>query len=253
MGPETVLMILGCQRSGTTMMTEIFSRDADAKVFGEYSVLSGQDRRDRLRLAPLDVVAGRLRRSRYPLIVMKPLVESQRADELLSALPHARALWLYRDVADVARSNLNLFGQENGIRNLERLLSARAGDWRGERVPGEIRKVIQSHFSTSMDPLDAAALFWWARNSLYFALGLDERSDVLPVRYESVVLRPWETMASIYEFAGRRFPGEGLIDHVSTESVGRESTSRLSSPVQSLCLSMLERLDDSVVRRQKCA
>ncbi|MBW2499395.1 MAG: sulfotransferase [Deltaproteobacteria bacterium] len=253
MGAGTVLLILGCQRSGTTLMTRIFAADPEAKVYGEYSEFSVQDRRGRLRLAPLRHVAGRLERSRFPLLVMKPLVESQQADELLATLPRSKALWLVRGPADVARSDLELFGRANGVRNLERLLAGRPGDWRGERVSPDVREVVAKHYTPSMDPMDAAALFWWARNSLFFELGLDDRSDVLPVRYESLATRPHETMRAVYAFAGREFPGEAATREVTSASVGRESNSRLSDAVQVLCLSMLERFDELIERRQACA
>jgi hypothetical protein len=184
---------------------------------------------------------------------MKPLVESHRADELLATVPHSRALWLVRDPADVARSNLRLFGDDNGIRNLECLLAARPGDWRGERVPERTREVVSKHYSASMDPMDAAALFWWARNSLFFALGLDRRADVMPIRYESLVARPAEAMNSIYHFAGRPFPGEALVAGISTASVGRASADRLSKPVRALCLGLLESLDERIEGRRSCA
>jgi hypothetical protein len=252
-GPEAVLLILGCQRSGTTMLTRVFGRDPEARVFGEYSVLSARDRRNQLRLAPLDEVARRLQESRYPLVVMKPLVESQRADALLAALPRARGLWLVRNPADVARSNLERFGRRNGVRNLERLLSARPGDWRAERVPDDVRETIRRHFSMSMDPMDAAALFWWARNRCFFALGLEGRADVMPVRYEWLVERPVDAMSTVYAFAGRPFPGPAIVGEVSTGSVGRESLDRISKPVLDLCLPLLERFDELIARRSACA
>ena len=37
-----VLMIVGCQRSGTTLMSRLFDADRDCRVFGEFSALSSR-------------------------------------------------------------------------------------------------------------------------------------------------------------------------------------------------------------------
>lgn len=252
-GPECVLLILGCQRSGTTMLTHVFSRDTEAKVFGEYSVLSSRDPRDQLRLDALESVSKRLERSRFPLLVMKPLVESQWSDRMLDTFPSCRALWLVRGPGDVASSNLARFGKDNGHKNVQRLIAGERDDWRAERVSAATRNTVKSIYSPTMDALDAAALFWWARNALYFELGLDRREDVLPIRYEALVQQPVETMASIYAFAGRCFPGASIVESVSTKSVGRTPIEQLSEPVRGLCESMLTRLDGAIERWPACA
>jgi len=71
--------------------------------------------------------------------------------------------------------------------------------------------------------------------------------------YESLATRPHETMRAVYAFAGREFPGEAATREVTSASIGRESNSRLSDAVQVLCLSMLERFDELIERRQACA
>jgi hypothetical protein len=241
-GPRAVLLVLGCQRSGTTLMTDILGRDPAAKVYPEHSALSARDRRHGLRLAPLPDVASRVAASHFPLIVMKPLVESQRTPSLLDGIPRARGLWMFRHYADVARSNLERFGRGNGIRNLRSIAERRSGDWRSESVPDEVDRVVQAHFSESMNPGDAAALFWWARNHLFFALGLDRRDDLRTCRYEELVADPARVIAGIYHFIGAQECGVASLDGVSPASVGRGQEISLSDDVRARCESMLERL-----------
>ena len=73
---KIILFIVGCQRSGTSLMTRIFFRDVRAKVYRESSILSSKDP-FRLRLNPLPLVEKRISRDKAPLIILKPLVESQ--------------------------------------------------------------------------------------------------------------------------------------------------------------------------------
>src|SRR5688572_7993498 len=95
-----VLMIVGCQRSGTTLMSRLFDADRDCRVFGEFSVLSAVGK-DGIRLNPLPDVAAVISRVPAPLVVMKPLVETQRIRTLLNYFPNAKALFMYRRYTDV--------------------------------------------------------------------------------------------------------------------------------------------------------
>lgn len=241
-GPEAVLLVLGCQRSGTTLVTRVFGRDPQAKVYPEHSTLTVLDLDEHLRLGPIDRVAARIASSHFPLVVLKPLVESQNALTLLDGLPGARAIWMFRHWADVARSNLARFGRDNGIRNLRRVVERRPGDWRAEAVPEPVHRTVAEHFSESMNPFDAAALFWWVRNAHFFALGLADRPDVLPCRYEDLVTDPVRSVESVYRLLGRPFPGAGIVAGVSTASLGLGAGIEFSPAVAAHCDEMLGRL-----------
>ena len=241
-GPRAVLLVLGCQRSGTTLMTELLSRDPAAKVYPEHSALSAADRRNGLRLAPIAAVAGHLRRSRYPLVVLKPLVESQNANALLAGLPNARVLWMFRHYAAVARSNLTRFGESNGIKNL-RSIAVGAGDWRSERASEPVARVVRARFSEAMNPWDAAALFWWARNALFFDQLLGDRDDVRTCRYEELVADPRRVMLGVYEHVGCEPPDLLDLAGVSSSSVAPDRAPPISAEVERLCEELLGRLD----------
>lgn len=84
-GQQTLAFILGCQRSGTTMLRRLLQDDFRVrtfKEFGEITVDSGKG----IRLRPLDEVTQVFNASPEPLIIAKPLVESHRASELLEYL-----------------------------------------------------------------------------------------------------------------------------------------------------------------------
>ena len=112
------------------MLSEVFARDPGSDVFPEKSELSLPKSESRLRLRPLADVRRRLEKNTADLVVLKPLVESQRAGDLLDGLPNCRAVWLFRDYRDVVRSNLKMFGTDNGRRDLAAVLND-ADDWRG--------------------------------------------------------------------------------------------------------------------------
>jgi hypothetical protein len=241
-GPESVLLVFGCQRSGTTLVTRVLGRDPETKVYPEQSPLTLRDLSEHLRLPPATHVAGRIAASRFPVVVLKPLVESQNADALLGTLPNARGLWMFRHWADVARSNLARFGRDNGIRNLRSVVERRPDDWRSEHVPEPVRAVASQHYSESMNPFDAAALFWWVRNMHFFERGLADRPDIRTCRYEELVGDPVRVVRDVYAFIDRPFPGPEIVVGVSKSSVGLGAGLEFSAGVSGLCDDMLDRL-----------
>jgi hypothetical protein len=242
-GAKRVLFILGIQRAGTSLMYWVFERDLEVKVYRETSTLTSGDRLERVRLNPLPDVKAHIDRDAAPIVVLKPLVESQRAHELMAAFPGARALWQYRHYQDVASSNLKAFGMDNGVRDLRPFVNDDPDNWRSQHSTPETRDTIRRFFREDMNPYDAAALFWWARCRLYFDLNLVDHPHVLLCRYEDLATDPAATMRRIYAFLGTPFPGDHIVRDVHPQSVGKGRVSKLSPEVDALCAGLLASLD----------
>lgn len=250
-GRARSLVVLGCQRSGTNALIACFERDRHAKVFREYASLNQSSGaaslrdsvRYSLRLRPLGQVAERLEHLRYPLAVMKPLVESQRAVTLLRELPRSRVIWLFRHYEDVAESNARTFGATIHRRNLEPIAAGDPTDWRSEGAGEEVRSFVGRHYRVDMDPVEGGALFWWARNRLLFDQGLPGDPRVKPLRYERLVADPISTLRELYEYAGVPFPGPAVAAGITPRFSGRASGLHLSEPVREAC----ERLQAELV------
>jgi hypothetical protein len=236
-----LLLIVGCQRSGTTLVTALFDADRDCRVFREFSTLYSRDRG--IRLNPLPDVAAIIDRVHAPLVVCKPLVETQRVGTLLNYFPGARALFMYRRYADVARSDLRKFGPRNAIDNIRPIAMGDSHNWRSIGASAAVRECIRRFYSESMNPQDAAALFWFARNSLYFDLNLPARADAMLCRYEHLVLDPLNVMRRIYEFVEIDCPDLAHTAHVHAGSVRKGSELQLLPEVRTLCEQLQARLD----------
>jgi len=249
---QTAVFILGCQRSGTTMLGELFALDPHSDVHAEKSALSASDDPKGLRLSPLPEVARRIARNPAPLVVAKPLVESQRAVELLDASPRWRAVWLYRDVRDVVLSNMQMFGKDNGLEDLAPIIEGRP-DWRSERLPGDLVAQIRRLHAAELARHDAAALFWVSRNHHFFAQGLDADPRVWLCRYEDLVADPVGEMGRIYAMIGRPAPVELARNKVHGASVGRGDALMLSDDVRAMCDDMRARLDAAYARQSGAA
>lgn len=240
---KRIVFVAGCQRSGTSMTYLIFDRDPGAQVFDEISVLSDGDPVEGLRLNALEDVRERFRHSPAHLIVAKPLVESQRLAALLDAFDGSRALWMFRHYTDVVNSNLKRFGAENGFNDLQPIFDGDDTNWRTEGLEPDVVTMICSFDRATLTQADAAALFWYARNSLLFKDGLEQDERVRACRYETLVTRPEEIIRDLYRFFERPYPeGANLAQGIETSSLGKGAGVNLAPEIEALCESMHERL-----------
>jgi len=240
---KVILFIVGCQRSGTSMIHHQFRLDFNTVTFDEVSPFSSHDLKEGLRLNPIPEVKGLIYSTRAPFILAKPLVESQNLTGLLDEIPGSKALWMYRHYQDVVRSNLRYFGQQNGRKDLVPIVRNDQSDWRAENLGSEDLQIIRGLYSPDMDPNDAAALFWYARNSLFFSRNYPADSRIRLCRYEDLVTDPAFIMVEAYGFVGRSYPGDRIVAGVFPDSKGKGRDVNLSGPVRELCEQLWKRLE----------
>jgi hypothetical protein len=233
------LIIAGCQRSGTTMLQQsILDRSWRVIALGEMDPKLVRDTAsETLRWRPLTEVASTLRALPFELVVVKPLAESHRTTQLLDALPNSKAIWMLRHYLSVATSNLAKFGSDNGHRDLAKLVSGDSREWRA-RSSDDVRERIRALMNGELSDLDAAALFWWARNHLYFDQKLMEDDRVRVLRYEAVINDPGGCVESISKYVGVPLP-----PHSGERAIRRSGRAKegLRPEVEDLCAEMLHR------------
>ena len=244
---KTLLFVFGCQRSGTTVFTQLFQNDLASKVYGEKGLSreEGDERDRRFRLLPLDEIQRRTSAERASLLVSKPLVESQNARDILSSLPDARAIWMVRGFRDVAYSSQRRFSRETAMRNLRALVSAEAEpSFASERVTDEVREIVRRYFSEDMTGDDAQILFWFVRNRLYFDQALDRHDRVLLCVYEHLVANPESVMREVYRFLGKGYPGAVMTAGIHSKSVDRDINLDASPSLLAICEDLQTKLFD---------
>ena len=233
-GRARAVLVVGVQRSGTNMVVHGIEQDPAVEVHNE------NDRRafDRFLLRDDASTRALVGRSRHAVVLLKPLCDSHRTAQLLTALalpgaPEPRALWVYRDVDGRARSAVRKFGDVNR-RVLAELAAGRAeGRWQAQGLSEDSRELVCSLDPARLDPLSAAALFWLVRNRLYLEQGLHERSDVHLVSYERVVADPEPELAAVATFLGID-NAPALAAHVQRRGA-REARARLDPRVRAAC------------------
>jgi len=236
-----VLLVFGCQRSGTTMVQQsLLDRSWHTSIIGEHDrrVVRADDA-ERVRWDGIHVVSPRLMSLPFELVIAKPLVESHRVREILAGFDRARAIWMLRHYRAVARSNLRRFGTENGYRDLRMLLSGGSADWRAV-VPGDVRELVGRLQSSGLSPLDAAALFWWVRNRLYLDQDLAAEDRIRVLRFEKVLEDPEGCLAALCEFVGLPLPITAMQRGIRPVM---QSSEALRPDIEAMCRDLLAELE----------
>ena len=236
---KRILIILGCQRSGTTMLGTLFSNDLRAAVLQEQNIATVGSS---LRLHPWGTVNDILHSQRAPLIVIKPIVESQWAPELLEHVADSRVVWMYRDFRAVVRSNVKRFHSQ--IEGLRIAVEGHPPSWRNERLSSATQELQKRYYQADMSREDAAAVGWYARNSLYFEAELHKRPDVMLLKYEELVRQPQPTIADVYKFIELPLPRRPIWKEVDSSSLGCSGEVAVDPELAKTCALLQQRLDD---------
>lgn len=232
-GQARPVYLVGLQRSGTNMLV----RGLDAAPEVEARNENDRELFHRFRLRGDDVLLDVIGRSRHRIVLVKPLCDSHRVADLL-ALPTGvpgRALWMWRDADDRARSEVAKFGDAS-LRALRAIAAGDTGIWQA----GELDPAVVSAFDLDvMDPYTAAALFWYLRNRLYFSLGLDQRADVQLLSYASLLADPVAAAHRVCAFIGLPFRPSFVADVAAGPS---RSPLPIDPRVRALCDELTARL-----------
>ena len=106
-----------------------------------------------------------------------------------------------------------------------------------------MREIVEANFSAAMDPHEAAALFWFVRNSWLFELNLDRDPRVMICGYEELVRDPAATVKRMYGFLGRAFRGERMLPAIHQDSAGQGAGLEFGANIEGLCGGLLARFD----------
>jgi len=179
-------------------------------------------------------VLGRIRRLPFEVVAAKPLVESASATALMDAGGAVKAVWMLRHYAGVARSNVSRFGVDNPYRDLQPIRSRDALDWRYKGMTEETWETVIALLNRRLTPFDAAALFWWTRNQLYFDQRLWQDDRIRILRYERACNQPDEVIRSLSSHIGLELPRGSIAPRVRAQPFPPE-TKELHPDVERLC------------------
>ncbi len=232
------ILIAGMQRSGTTMMMDVFHFRKDVGVFDE---ARNSPVFEDFRIRSLSVLKASLGLMRLPFSVYKIICDSHQIDSFLDGLPGARVVWVYRDPVDNAASQMKKFAQPvAAVRKVAK--GEEGGGWLAEGVSPEAMLQVQSLPYEELSDFDWCGVNWWLRNLLFFENRLETNDSVLLLRYEDLARNPLVEMRRICDFC--QLPEDHRsLRFVHSRSVRKAEGESFHPAVASLCAGLLEQLD----------
>lgn len=252
--PKKLIWILGCQRSGTTMLLNIMARSRLCRVYHE----SDQAAYDDWRLRSPDVIQRLVKRSLRPFVAMKALNELQHAKTLLALHGNARGIWIVRDHRDTSESAVRQWGDAQKkialwvAKEFRRDLREAENDdnkyyrMYAEEMIENTYDVVKRFAHPEMSSEEGAALLWYMRNKIYFDLGLHRDSRILLCKYEDLVRNPDSQVGNIFAFIGCPFSVE-YTRGIFSSSVGKKVEPRsVSSELDAVCRELMSRFEQQI-------
>lgn len=249
------VFILGCQRSGTTIIQNVFANSRQVAVFREGNK---EAMTDGWRLRPYDEIESLIERQNARVILFKPINDSQLALQILDRFDHGRVIWIYRDFNDTANSAVVRWGgsQRDMVAwigehvakhgSIERAMPAIARKPNyavyAEHISAESAEILARWTKEPVSEHTGAAIMWYLRNRLYFDQSLDTNPRARIVSYERFVKYPDEQLRQISRFMGIRHLKKRS-KSVFSSSIGRDSAPDILPDVLEACSALYDQLN----------
>lgn len=226
-GDPVPVFIIGSGRSGTDIAAYCLSRSWDVELINEDNPKAF----DNWRLKDLNVVRDVVASSRARYVVLKPIVETLRAQSFLQEFESSRLIFVTRNPYDAINSQVRFFGdkQVKAVKNWVKT------DFRKQpQTPAYLREFIASQCHEDLTKEDAAGLYWILYNDGYRFLHLQDEDRVLLVSYENLVQNPAKTTQEIATFLDLEWT-RSMAEDVYSGSVGKNKKPDLSPSIDREC------------------
>lgn len=238
-----LVFIFGCQRSGTTMLRSFIGFDPRINDIGEgdppyFWQVPVEDPRY-LRAVPDQEIEELSQAQSSPIVLIKPLHDSQRAAALLDRFPTAKGIWIFRHYREVILSHLHYYKKRyDPLPYVQDLLDLNSKSWKAESLSEEMAEFIRSHRAEITTPTAAYALFWLARNSLLFQ---NFHPALITLNYADMVRQPQAALALLSRHIELPLD-ERYAQFPETRERKQELPDEIPMAIKTACDEMFERL-----------
>lgn len=240
MKTKKIIFIFGCQRSGTTALSEVFKSTPDCKVYLESkeAIHKKAANGNLIRLKAKNQITKIVEKEKEKYIIVKPLVESQKAASIVKSYPNSVGLWLFRTPKDVVKSILVKWGRKNGPSFVKAVVNSEK-NWRAELLDKQTVEFVKAIADQSLTPRDYSAVFWYTRNLLFYKQQLYDNPKFSLLSYEMIskektyLSKKLESLGLNIEVRPKTF---------NAKSIGKGKNLKFSPIVERLCDDMYQRL-----------
>lgn len=226
------VFIMGCGRSGTTMLLDMFHRDIRIESLGEGDPLIAE-KNFMLNYKKLSIA---IYYSKAPVMVMKPILNTFDAKHILLTYDTSQVFWVIRDYKDMVASSLIKFG-DRVSRFMSELVQNNEGDnWISRGIHPDTLKLLRELDSTGFSASDWMGLVWWSVNRTLIIDNLLKFKRLKLIRYEDFV-NSEDNISSLYLNIGLKHdPKKKEATH--SKSIGKGSYTEFNPKVDDLCCSL---------------
>jgi len=196
-----IIFILGCQRSGTTIIQQLVSMSPLVKYHGEGELpyFYDADGEKSFRFKSTNDIEQYTDDEAYDFIALKPLYESHNIEQLLSDHEGSKAIWVFRNYNDVIKSHLNYYNFD-AIDYIRPVFNLKIKSWINEYVPQNVSELLKQLSIDELSDADAYALFWLLRSSIYLNISESHKNKVLLINYEDLISMPEQQTSRLFNF-----------------------------------------------------
>ncbi|MGD8751139.1 MAG: sulfotransferase domain-containing protein [Anaerolineales bacterium] len=241
-GYSLPVFLLGCGRSGTTMLVQQLNKSWQVKLYNEDHPAAFQN----WTLRDLNTIEELIGRSFAPVTLFKPILDTYRARILLSGFPEAKVLFAFRHYEDVINSLLRFEKKRKMRKRLSLVESWIIEDFEQfslAPLPERTKDFIKIRWNNSLSQESGAALWWLFYNSLFFDLELHLDKRVKIVHYGSVVSEPQKEFRKLCSFIDIQFE-ISMIEGIYSSSVKRYPAPEIDHQIREDCRILWQRLRD---------
>lgn len=241
-----MVFVMGCQRSGTTLMLDLFDADQRTAIYRETSRAFSD-----LHINPIEEILSDRHERGAEIRVYKPLLDSHRISEFINEIRNLHVIWMYREYQSVTASSNRRFAPGVSIRDLLPIVENQKNNWRNQGISDATRDHVRKLFSERMNGVDAGALFWLVRNRVLLDSWQQLSENVFLCKYEDLISNPERVIATMYEFIGHALPKIIPSDIIKSDALTRGSGVELSPDVDRLCRDVQAQLDNLYSRQMR--
>ncbi len=230
------IFIMGCGRSGTSMMVRMFEFDDRIETLAE-----NNPRIQHNYMLVKEKIETIIDNCKVPIIVTKPILNSFEAHNLLTNHQNLKIVWIQRDYKDMASSSLIKFGPVVSDYIKDLVQSKRGNNWLSYGIPDKTLKILRGLDTINLNHHDWMCLVWWSVNRTIIIDRLYQRDRFVLIQYEKLVLDPIPVINSLYKKFGLSCNSK-ISKYIHPSSIGKGKNIFIQPAIQNLCDQLTEEL-----------
>lgn len=238
------VFIMGCGRSGTSMMVRMFEFDDRVETLAENNPKIQNN-----YMLIKENIEKVITNCKAPIIVSKPILNSFEASMLLQQYPFLKIIWMQRNYKDMAASSVKKFGPVVSDYMKQLVQNKRGDNWLSRGMPDETLEILRNIETSDLNHHDWMCLVWWSVNRTIIIDRLYQDNRFIFIQYEQLVLDPVSVIDSLFQRIEFTYNPK-IAKYINPSSLGKGKDISIQPVVQDMCDQLTSELKTVVSSKQ---